>query len=328
MGIVHLVLHRVTMRKLILIGILFKVQISLAVREGDPTQSCFNGKGCLSDSQCGENGICQFPEMTLSGKPSVGFCYCEDTKEYNEDSEDSYETDSYVDSDQNYDSAEDHDLESDEYYSLEDDKDYNRGSKHNDLMNMDLKINIPNLPSLLALLQSNYMKKKPEPKGCKPKKKCKTDKNCQYPGGYGGKCVKRKCKCKCPHTNGRPCKRDKHCGGDATCIPKMFCSSGNRFDILEDIGMIDRKLKSVCCCLKKCKEDVKCKNDGDCGKGGWCEDRNKECPWTPFLGEDGNLQSLLSNEILPNPIQSIKMNEETPLNLLEDKKGKKRCCCL
>ena len=61
------------MRKLIFIGVLFKVQISLAFGEGDPTQSCFDGKGCLSNSQCGENGICQFSEMTLLGKPSEGY---------------------------------------------------------------------------------------------------------------------------------------------------------------------------------------------------------------------------------------------------------------
>ena len=61
------------MRTLILIVVLFKVQISLAFWEGNPTQGCLNGKGCMSDSQCGENGICQFQEMTLSGKPSVGY---------------------------------------------------------------------------------------------------------------------------------------------------------------------------------------------------------------------------------------------------------------
>ena len=59
------------MRKLILILILFKVQFNLAFGEGVPTQSCLNGIGCLSDSQCGENGKCQFPE--ISAKPSIGY---------------------------------------------------------------------------------------------------------------------------------------------------------------------------------------------------------------------------------------------------------------
>ena len=60
------------MRKLIFIGVLFKVQISLAFGEGDPTQSCLNGKNCLSDTQCGENGICQFLGMAILGKPPFG----------------------------------------------------------------------------------------------------------------------------------------------------------------------------------------------------------------------------------------------------------------
>ena len=61
------------MRTLNLIVVLFKVQIILALWEGNPTQVCLNGKGCMSDSQCGENGKCHFPEMTISGKLSVGY---------------------------------------------------------------------------------------------------------------------------------------------------------------------------------------------------------------------------------------------------------------
>lgn len=57
------------MRTLILITLLFKVQINIASEVGNLNPTCWNGKGCLSDSHCGENGICKFSPMTLPGKP-------------------------------------------------------------------------------------------------------------------------------------------------------------------------------------------------------------------------------------------------------------------
>lgn len=84
--------------------------------------------------------------------------------------------------------------------------------------------------------------------------------------------------------------------------------------------------EGVCCCPKKCVKDKRCRNNRHC-YGGKCVDEKKECPKISFLGEDGDLQSFLPNGILPNSIQSMQMNEENPLNALEDKRVKKRCCC-
>ena len=51
----------IEMRTLILITFL------LAFGEGNQMQSCWNGKGCLSDAQCGLNGSCRLPAMPSPG---------------------------------------------------------------------------------------------------------------------------------------------------------------------------------------------------------------------------------------------------------------------
>jgi len=263
------------MRTLIPIVVLFKVQISLAFWEGNPTQGCLNGKGCMSDSQCGENGKCHFPEMTLSGKPSIGSCLCKGT-----DVTEDYDTYEQSDEDYNLESDEDYDLESDEDYDLEYDEDSNEKPTNDDLMNLGLKMNLPNLPSLLTLFQGEKMSKKRclrrpcrssrnccknyycRRRGCKKgnkiysccyrKKniKCQEGRRCtsNYTCGRGGSCIGRKCSC---------CKKDKtcfaadDCGGIGKC-----CSTSGRGPVNSIIGLLSNATESrssmYCCCDRGC----------------------------------------------------------------------------
>ena len=47
------------------------ITVLLAFGEGNQMQSCWNGKVCLSDEQCGQNGSCRLPAMPSPGISSM-----------------------------------------------------------------------------------------------------------------------------------------------------------------------------------------------------------------------------------------------------------------
>ena len=76
-------------------------------------------------------------------------CFCKDTDE-------SKDTESNVQFEEDYgmDSDDDYDLDADEDYDLGDDEDDNvEPTNGGDLLNLDLKMNFPNIKSLLASFQ-------------------------------------------------------------------------------------------------------------------------------------------------------------------------------
>merc|ERR1712064_177608 len=230
----HLVLHQITMRTLILIVVFFKVQISLALEEGNPTQSCLKGKACLFDSQCGENGQCQFPDMTTSGKATVGSCLCKEidvTEDY-----DYYEQ--LLEDVENLDNSD----SDEEYYE----------KPKNDLLNLDLNMKLPNLPSLLSLFQGQRHHK------CKNMERC----NGHFPCGEGGKCIDiqwdeagyyGKCRCKCKFKS--HCNDHKDCGIGGKCYLK----------------------KKFCVCANMCRRGRTCNKHSMCGFKGRCTENKCEC---------------------------------------------------
>jgi len=270
------------MRMLILITLLFKVQINIASEVGNLNPTCWNGKGCLSDSHCGENGICKFSPMTLPGKPlqsstspgqqpvksGEGICFCGNAEAY--DMESGYG----IDSDFGMDYDEDFEMYSDEYYDdLYNPEDSYEKSIISNLISLNLKTNLPDLPSLLG----RQLRQKPKP--CKQNKRCWFHRNCG-PKGAMGRCMKR-----------------RKCGKG---VPGVF-------------------FNGWCCCNKvsKCKKDQKCwkKPFGFCGRNGQCLfiPKGEKCPEVkstierndPFNGTSMN----------PNPF--LQFDEKSQMNLYE-----------